>query len=248
MSHMRWSLLLCFSVTLLAASVASGANHSTLKWYGHAFFLLTSPQGVRVAMDPFGDIGYPMPQVEADVVTVSHEHGDHNNAAAISGSPEILRGLKKGGGDWNLSSLRKKDVKISSFPAYHDESKGRKRGLNSIFVIEAGGLRVAHLSDIGQVPSEETLKAMGRIDVLLVPVGGFYSIDGRQARQIVSRLKPKVAIPSHYKTEATAKWPISDEKVFLEGFPRVKRLGTSFVQLAADSLPAETEIWVLTYQ
>ncbi len=248
MPRLRWSLLLGLLFLVLATPFASAANHATLKWYGHAFFLLTSPQGVRVAMDPFGNIGYPMPKVEADVVTLSHEHKDHNNPGAISGGPEILRGLKKGGRDWNSISFRRKDVRITTFQAYHDETKGSKRGLNAIFVIEAGGVRVAHLSDIGQIPSERTLKAMGKIDVVLIPVGGYYSIDGRQAREIVSRLKPKVAIPSHYKTEVTATWPISDEKLFLQGQARVKHPGTSSVTFTPNSLPARTEVWILTYR
>ena len=248
MSRLKRSLWMGFWVLLLAGSPATGADEITLKWYGHAFFLLTSPQGVRVAMDPFGNIGYPMPKVEADIVTVSHGHGDHNNPEAISGGPKILFGLKKGGRNWNLISFRQKDVRISTYPAYHDESKGSKRGLNAIFVIEAGGLRVAHLSDIGQIPSEETLKAMGKIDILLVPVGGVYSIDGRQARELVSRLKPKMAIPSHYKTEATASWPISDETSFLQGKARVNQVGASLITISRDSLPTKTEIWVLKFR
>ncbi len=248
MRRLRWSMPLSLLFLVLATPLASAANHATLKWYGHAFFLLTSPQGVRVAMDPFGNIGYPMPKVEADVVTLSHEHGDHNNPGAISGGPEILRGLKKGGRDWNSISFRRKDVRITTFRGYHDELKGSQRGLNAIFVVEAGGVRVAHLSDIGQIPPERTLKAMGKIDVLLVPVGGYYSIDGRQARELLSRLKPKVAIPSHYKTEVTATWPISDEKPFTEGHARVKYLGTTSIKIDPGALPNDTEIWVMTYR
>ncbi|MFQ5693445.1 MAG: MBL fold metallo-hydrolase [Nitrospinota bacterium] len=248
MSRWRGPCFVGLWILLLAASPVAAAGKATLKWYGHAFFLLTSPQGVRVAMDPFGKIGYPMPDVEADVVTLSHGHPDHNNPGAVKGRPTVLRGLKAGNRDWNTISFRRKDVRISTVRGYHDESKGSQRGLNAIFLIEAGGLRVAHLSDIGQVPSDETLRAMGRVDVLIVPVGGYYSIDGRQAREIVSRLKPKIAIPSHYKTAATASWPISDEKAFLEGQPRVKRLGTSTVTLDPDALPDRTEVWVLTYR
>ncbi len=128
---------------------ANSADALTLRWFGHAYFLVTSSHGVRVAMDPFGDIGYPMPEVDADVVTVSHEHGDHNAPDRLAGSPAILRGLKAGGADWNAISYDLRDVRIAALPAYHDNVEGRKRGLNSIFVVETGGLRLAHLSDVG---------------------------------------------------------------------------------------------------
>ncbi|MFQ5946250.1 MAG: MBL fold metallo-hydrolase [Anaerolineae bacterium] len=217
----------------------------TLEWYGHAFVRLTSPSGVRVAMDPFGRIGYPMPTSEAEIVTVSHEHGDHNNAALIRGNPVILRGLT-GRGDWKPITHTQADVNITSVPVYHDAKRGRLRGRNNMVVVELAGLRVAHLSDMGHVPTEEQYQALGRIDVLLVPVGGNYSIDGRQARQIVERLKPRVAIPIHYKTAATATWPIEDERAFVEGYPRVKRVPGHRITLDPAKLPALTEIWVLT--
>ncbi|MBI2462154.1 MAG: MBL fold metallo-hydrolase [Candidatus Rokubacteria bacterium] len=111
--------------------------------------------------------------------------------------------------------------------------------------VDLGGLRVAHLSDMGHLPTEAQYQALERVDLLLVPVGGHFSIDGRQAREIVERLKPRVAIPIHYKTAATATWPIEDERAFVEGHPRVSRLSTSRVVLGRGALPSATEIWVL---
>jgi len=222
-----------------------GEGEVLLEWYGHAFVRLTSPQGVRVAMDPFGQIGYPMPTVEAEIVTVSHEHGDHNNAALIRGHPVVLRGLTEGGRDWNPIRYQHKDVSLVSVPVYHDEQQGRLRGKNTMIAVELGGLRVAHLSDMGHLPTEAQYQALGRVEVLLVPVGGHFSIDGRQAREIVERLRPRIAIPIHYKTAATATWPIEDERAFVEGYPRVRRLGGPRVTLALTALPSLTEIWVL---
>lgn len=227
------------------ASAAWGQGAVTLEWYGHAFVRLTSPQGVRVAMDPFGQIGYPIPKVAADVVTISHEHGDHSNATLIGGNPVVLRGLTDGGKDWNPIRYRLNDVSISSVPAYHDDQQGRLRGKNTIVALDIGGLRVAHLSDVGHLPTEAQFQALGRVDVLLVPVGGNFSIDGRQARQVVERLNPRLAIPIHYRTAATASWPIEDERAFVEGYPRVKRLSGWRVFLVPGALPAATEIWVL---
>lgn len=128
---------------------------------------------------------------------------------------------------------------------HHDDQQGRRRGKNTVVVVELGGIRVAHLSDMGHVPTEAQFEALGRIDLLLVPVGGHFSIDGRQARWVVDRLAPRVAIPTHYRTAATAGWPIEDERAFVEGYPRVRRLAASRVTLDPRTLPPVTEIWVL---
>ena len=226
----------------------NAADALTLRWFGHAFFVVTSSGGVRVAMDPFGDIGYPMPAVGADVVTGSHEHGDHNAPGRLAGSPAILRGLEAGGADWNAISYDLRDVRIAALPAYHDNVEGRKLGLNSIFVVETGDLRLAHLSDIGHTLSEATLDALGPIDILLVPVGGKFSIDGSQAREIMASLQPRITVPIHYKTPVTANWPIEDESAFLAGLENVKRLDALAVSVTPETLPARPEVWVMSYE
>ncbi|MBI2461663.1 MAG: MBL fold metallo-hydrolase, partial [Candidatus Rokubacteria bacterium] len=165
-------------------------------------------------------------------------HGDHNNAALIRGHPVVLRGLTEGGRDWNPIRYQHKDVSLVSVPVYHDEQQGRLRGKNTMIAVELGGLRVAHLSDMGHLPTEAQYQALGRVEVLLVPVGGHFSIDGRQAREIVERLRPRIAIPIHSKTAATATWPIEDERAFVEGYPRVRRLGGPRVTLALTALPS----------
>jgi len=233
--------------TSLVTSVAA-AETVTLRWFGHAYFVVTSPEGVRVTLDPYGNIGYAEPGVAADVVTVSHEHGDHNGADGVAGSPVILRGLKAGGADWNSISYATKDVRITSLPAYHDDVKGLKRGLNTIFIVETGGLRLAHLSDIGHTLPDATIKAMGRIDVLLVPVGGNFSINGLLAKQIMNRLQPSITIPIHYKTPVTADWPIEDESDFLAGLTNVTRLDVLEISLTPETLPTQPEVWVMRYE
>ena len=248
---MRRSVLIIITVLGVGLSVLSSPNASqgvTLRWFGHAFVLVTSAEGVKVALDPFGDIGYPWSGAAADVVTVSHEHGDHNGADRLAGSPVILRSLKAGGAGWNAISYTKKDLRITALPAFHDNVEGRKRGLNSIFIVETGGLRFAHLSDIGHIPSQAMLKKMGRVDVLLIPVGGVFSIDGRQAKEIMSRLRPRITVPIHYKTPVTAAWPIADESAFLNGLKNVRRLNTLIVSLTPETLPRQPEIWVMRYQ
>ena len=242
------SLGMSLGLAMFLLSSAAAAEPVSLRWYGHSFFLLTSPQGVRVVLDPNADIGYPMPERPPDVVTVSHEHSDHNRADRLGGSPVVLRGLKAGGAGWNPISYQKKDVRITALPAYHDDRRGRKFGLNSIFIVETGGLRLAHLSDIGQTLSEATVKAMGRIDILMVPVGGRFSIDDLGAREIMARLKPRVTIPIHYKTPVTANWPIEDETSFLEGLKNVRRLKKLTASLTPETLPPQPEVWVMRYE
>lgn len=236
------------ALALISTVLAQGAEAGpeiVLEWYGHAFVRLTSPQGVRVAMDPFEQIGYPMPKLEAEIVTLSHEHGDHNNARIVRGKPVVLRGLTNGGASWQPIDFRHKDVAITAIPAYHDDQEGRLRGKNTVFVVDLGGLRVAHFSDIGHVPTDAQFGTLGRVDVALIPVGGRFWINGRQARQIVDRLGPRVAIPIHYKTPATATWPMDDEREFVKGHPRVKRVAGSRLVLDPGTLPSLTEIWVL---
>ncbi len=242
------SLAAAVGLGLSLISSLDAAQAVTLRWLGHAFFLVTSSEGVRVALDPFGDIGYPMPQIAADVITLSHEHQDHNGADRLAGSPVILPGLKAGGAGWNSISYGVKDVRIAALPAYHDNVEGRRLGLNTIFIVETGGLRFAHLSDIGHTLSEATLKAMGRIDILLIPVGGKFSIDGRQAKEVMSRLRPRITIPMHYKTPVTAAWPIEDESAFLDGLTNVRRLDTLAASLTPETLPTQPEVWVMRYQ
>ncbi len=191
---------------------------------------------------------YPVREAAAEVVTVSHEHGDHNVAERLAGPSAILRGLKLGGADWNSISYDLRDVRITALPAYHDNVGGGKLGLNTIFIVETGGLRLAHLSDVGHTLAEATLEAMGRIDILLVPVGGRFSIDGRQAREVMARLRPRITVPIHYKTTVTADWPIEDESSFLAGLENVKRPDALAVSITPETLPARPEVWIMRYE
>ncbi len=109
------------------------------------------------------------------------------------------------------------------------------------------GIRIVHMSDIGHIPPELTLKSLERVDVLLIPVGGLYSIDASEASRIVDRLKPAVVIPIHYKTKATASWPIATEEAFVKDKSRVKHVGNT-IRLRREGLPQATEIWVMDYR
>ena len=220
----------------------------TIRWFGQSFFLITSSQGKRVAIDPFGDIGFPMPKLEAEVVAVTHEHKDHNNVGLIKGNPEILRGLAEEGKKFNPVDRRLEDVRLYSVPAYHDNEAGAQRGKNAIFVLEIDDLRLAHLGDLGHRLLPEQLKKMGEIDILIVPVGGRFTVDAQEAGQVVNQLNPRVVIPIHFKTPNRPQWPGDDEAAFLQGRANVKRLDSHTLKLSKAALPEKQETVLLQYQ
>jgi len=240
---MRYArLMLAAALFLLGAS----PKPLTLRWFGQSCFLLTSPGGTAVLMDPFhreNGIEYPLPSIKADAVTISHEHFDHNNAAAAKPGAKIIHGLTEGG--WATVSETVGDVKLRTVPTFHDDREGRMRGRNAVFVFETNGITVVHLGDLGHLLDDEQVKAIGRTDVLLIPVGGYYTIDAAQAKQVVNQLKPKIVIPMHYKTDQVKNIPIATADAFLQGQPRIAKQKSSVLEIR--TLPAETTIYVLGY-
>ncbi len=216
-----------------------------ITYLGHATFLVEG-QGVRVLIDPYDErVGYPVVPVEATVVLVSHEHADHNNVSMARGAPRVIRGLADG--QWRTVRETVDGVTISTIPTFHDNSRGSQRGRNSAFVMEVEGLRVVHLGDLGHPLDEETAGAVGRPDVLMIPVGGHYTIDASQAYDVVARVQPPVAIPMHYKTEVNATWPLAPVEDFLRLVRIHRRVGhTATVEKA--TLPRETEVWVMSWK
>lgn len=222
------------------------AEHKEVKlqFLGHACFLMEL-EGFRILTDPYSpDIGYGTLNLKADVVTVSHEHYDHNYVEAAPGA-HILRGLTSDALGWEDISFSQGDINISSLPTYHDSSAGRDRGRNAAFIFDIAGMRILHLGDLGHTLNEGDIEKLHKVDILLIPVGGHYTIDAQQAKEIIGRLNPAVAIPMHYKTEVTKNWPISPLKTFLEGEEKVVEKGQKPVVIAKDKLPESTEIWVL---
>ncbi len=209
-----------------------------IRWLGHSAFLLTASDGTRIITDPYkpgGEIEYGRITEPADFVTVSHNHFDHNDVAGVPGKPKAIRssGSHKAGG-----------VNVTGFDCFHDEQRGAKRGRNIIFVFEDAGRRVAHLGDLGHVPTEQA-KAIGRVDVALIPVGGYFTIDPTAAHRAAELLGARVVIPMHFKT-AKCTLPIVGVEEFTRGQANVKRLGTE-VEVSAASLPSNPEIWVLEH-
>ena len=207
-----------------------------IKYLAHATFLITSESGVKIVTDPYkagGGIKHADIKETADVVTVSHEHGDHNNAGAIRGSPQVLR---EGGSV--------KGLKFKAVTAAHDDKGGSQRGRNTIFCFTVDGVNICHCGDLGHALTEAQVKAIGRVDVLMIPVGGFFTIDAKTATRVVEQLNPKVIIPMHFKTEKLD-FPIAGTDEFTTVKSNVTNVDGSEIELTAGSLPADTQIMIL---
>ena len=203
-----------------------------ITWLGHASFMIESG-GNKLITDPFDKIGLPFPAVEANAVTSSHSHFDHNAANLVGGNPQVFTGP---------GEFEEGPFKIAGFPTYHDESGGSERGENTVFVIEAEGLRVCHLGDLGHALSPEQVSALGRVDVLMIPVGGMYTIDASAAAQVAASLKPSLVLPMHYKIQGLS-LPIAEVSEFTRLHENVREADS--LDVKSESLPGQTEVVVL---
>lgn len=218
-----------------------------LTYFGHASFLLKAGDGTTILIDPFDDQpGYAIPEVSPTAVSVSHEHFDHNHVATAKGHPKVIRGLAHGGKGWSKIDERVGAVRLTAVPTFHDPSGGSQRGRNAIFIFEVDGIRVVHAGDLGHPLDADQVRAIGRPDILMIPVGGFYTIGPQEADAVVAALKPRVVIPMHYKTEVNAGWPIAGLDDFTRGKAAVSQKGRS-VTISRETLPAESEVWVLAH-
>ena len=196
-----------------------------LEWIGHACFRLTGENGTVVITDPYDEtVGAEMVPLQADLITMSHEHHDHNDESMIAGSPVILHGTQEAvvGG-----------VTARAYGSYHDEVQGAKRGKNAIRVFEMDGLKVVHMGDQGCMPEGEIISAISGADVMMIPVGGTYTVDAKEAKAIVDCAKPRCVIPMHVKTKRCP-YPIETVQGFL------KLMGAETAQ-AIDVLDVEKE-------
>jgi L-ascorbate metabolism protein UlaG (beta-lactamase superfamily) len=206
-----------------------------VKWLGHACFLITSAGGLRIITDPYmnnAGLNYKAINDKADIVTVSHDHADHNNTATVSGHPQVVK---------TAGAKEVKGIKIKGIASYHDDAKGKQRGTNIIFCFALDNINLCHLGDLGHKLGQEELSQIGQVDVLLIPVGGFYTIDAKAASEVCQMLKPKVVIPMHYKTDKCA-YPIAGAEEFLKGRTPVRKLDSSEVDIQAGSLPASETV------
>ena len=209
-----------------------------IRWLGHSSFLIESAKGIRIITDPFDEtLGYKLPRVKADIVTVSHEHFDHNYVRGVKGKPVVFKGPVK---------RESHKMEFKGILTYHDSVYGSKRGSNTIFIINADGLKMCHLGDLGHVLSQEVLMEIGPVDILFIPVGGFYTIGSIQASQVFNDINPKITIPMHYRTDVI-RLSIDSVEEFLSGKDNVKFLDTNELEISKDALPEYNQIIVLKH-
>jgi L-ascorbate metabolism protein UlaG (beta-lactamase superfamily) len=210
-----------------------------IKWLGHASFLITAEDGTRIITDPYGDypgLSYAPINETADIMLVTHDHGDHLGGR-VKGNPKQVTGS----GSKKIGTIEFKGINT-----YHDTSKGSQRGKNTIFCFIVDGVRICHLGDLGHELSKSEVADIGLVDVLMIPVGGFYTIDAATASAVCEQIQPKVVLPMHYKNDK-CNFPITGVDDFLKGKKNVKRADSSEIELKAVQLPQATEIVVLRH-
>jgi L-ascorbate metabolism protein UlaG (beta-lactamase superfamily) len=240
-------IFICIGSGLVLFSLSHAnlqAQEVTFRWFGQACFQIITSQNSVIVADPMAMGGYAIPKdVKADIVTISHEHSDHNRVDAVAGSPIVLRGL----GEEPIERTIK-DVKIYSVDSFHDDTQGSQRGENAIFVFEFDGIRVAHLGDLGHTLTEAQVEKIGRIDVLMIPIGGRYTIFGDQADRVIEQLEPKMIVfPMHFKTAAAQFLPYSGDD-FVQGKSHVKKTDGNTFTLDLKNPPQELQFVVLNYK
>ena len=211
-------------------------------WHGHACFELQG-KGVTIVIDPFKGIGIPEPKATADIVLCSHSHQDHNNVKPVLGKEgQVLESF--------VGSKKVKGVTIRGIAAFHDEAKGSKRGKNSIYTFALDNVQFCHLGDLGHDLSPEILKEIGKIDVLFVPVGGYYTMGPETATKVCQELKPKIIFPMHYRMPGLSSNFDSLKTVddFLEGKKNVERTKGPILNIEEDKLPQETKTIALSLE
>jgi hypothetical protein len=219
---------------------AAASGFVEIKWFGHSFFQITSSNGTKIITDPFGPMGFPMPEVWPHVVTIGREHGNHNNAGLAKGNPIVLRGLKEGGSDWNQINTTFRDILIYNVPVHQRGFPGYEGSLRgSAFVFEVDGLCICHSGDVSEPFNEDQLELIGHVDILLQVIGGVYTAGPEAGKKIVEQLKPKIVVPMHYWYNTNVL------QRFTDGPYRVRSLDNNRFTTSKDTLPAVTEIFIL---
>jgi L-ascorbate metabolism protein UlaG (beta-lactamase superfamily) len=209
-----------------------------LKWHGHSCFEVRG--AVTILTDPHDgeSLGLPKPEARPDAALVSHDHYDHNAVGALHGNPAVVKGVGR---------HEVKGVRITGVETCHDELGGAKRGRNVAYAFALGGVRFAHMGDLGHVPSEEQAKALGKVDVLMLPVGGVFTVDAVGAMATIEKIRPRVAVPMHFRVGGL-KLAIAPLSEFARKLPRgtaLREVGNE-VEFEADDLPEEREYWAFS--
>lgn len=209
-----------------------------IKWSGHACFVITSSSGTKIITDPYlvdRGIHYTPINEEADIVLVSHDHWDHNNVSAVEGKPVVIK-------DSGIHTV--KGIEFKGVATYHDSSFGKDRGPNNIFCFCLDKINICHLGDLGHTLSQQHIADVGKVDILLIPVGGNYTINATDANDVCDKLKPKLVIPMHFKN-ARCDFPVDSVDPFIEKRNNVKAMDLSELEIKVDELPSSVETIVL---
>jgi L-ascorbate metabolism protein UlaG (beta-lactamase superfamily) len=186
-----------------------------MKWYGLACMVLESFSGIKIICDPYGeDYGYVQPEEEADIVTISHDHSDHNAVDCVKGNPIVIR---------ESGEFQVKGINICGIHSWHDNKQGSLRGSNIIYRFEIDHISFVHMGDIGHIIEPDQIKQLRPCDILAVPVGGTYTVDSEGAYEIVDKLKPGIVIPIHYHTPLN-RISVDTEEKFISKFLEVKKV------------------------
>ena len=217
MSRVFASLALLLSAAV--AAPAADAPSLSIRWHGQSFFEITTTKGTNIVIDPHAIPEYPRVSMKADLILMSHLHDDHTQTHVVDNLKDlmkdglVLNALKKVGDKEEYERVDKpkqvKDVKVRNVLTYHDDAQGLKRGKNGVWIIEADGLKIVHLGDLGHLLTPDQIKKIGEVDILMVPIGGVYTLNGIDAQKVadiepdktVDQLKPRhYVIPMHYGT------------------------------------------------
>ena len=204
-----------------------------ITWYGQACFRIQSGDKALV-LDPFEkSVGLAPPSVQADVLFVTHEHSDHNNIKAIKGDYFLVNGP----GEYEI-----KGIKAKGITSYHDDEKGAKRGLNTLYLIEMEGIHILHCGDLGQdLLDDKQLEEIGAVDILMIPVGGFFTINAKQAVGIVNQIEPKIVVPMHYKIPKLSIAELDGVDKFLKEFGKEDVIPEEKISIKQKDIEGEEE-------
>jgi L-ascorbate metabolism protein UlaG (beta-lactamase superfamily) len=209
-----------------------------ITWYGHSCFRLRGRRG-SVITDPYGkEIGYRLPRLRADIVTVSHDHPDHSNVKAVKGKPKVIGGP----GEYEI-----KGIFIIGISTFHDGRRGKLKGRNTVYLFDFEELTICHLGDLGHVPTESQLEDLGDVDVLLIPVGGVTTIDPAKASEVISLVEPKIVIPMHYRTKALKDSKLRPVDQFLKEMGAKKTDPQDSFKVTKSKLPTDTQVVIMNY-
>jgi L-ascorbate metabolism protein UlaG (beta-lactamase superfamily) len=207
-----------------------------ITWHGHSCFRLRSRKGA-VVTDPYGKgIGYKLPRLRGDVVTVSHDHPDHDNVKLVKGNPKVISGP----GEYEI-----KGIFIIGIPTFHDGRRGKLSGRNTIYLFDFEELTICHLGDLGHVPTQAQIEDLGEVDVLLIPVGGVTTIGPAEASEVISLLEPKIVIPMHYKTDALQEMELQPVDQFLKEMGTKETDPEDRLKVRRGGLPSDTQVMLL---